>query len=82
MISRTTRATLHGNHHSLVTKLPNVSLLVKHITKDSLLCKQLGQTGLQSNLQQSVFPNFFADGTACLATGFELGRYVCAAREN
>lgn len=45
-ISRTTGATSHGNRDSLAAKLPDVSLLVKHMTEDSLFREQLGRTGL------------------------------------
>ncbi len=70
-VSQTTGPTLHGNRHSFNAKLPDVLLLVKHMTKDSLFCEQLGRTRLQSNLQQSAFPDLFADGTTRLATGLE-----------
>ena len=82
VVSRTTKATLHGNCHNLAAKLPNVLLLVKYITEDFLFYEQLGQTWLQNNLQLSAFPDLFADGTARLATGLELDRYVYAAYGN
>lgn len=75
-VSRATGATSHGNRHSLAAKLPDISLLVKHMTKDSLFQKQLGRTGLRSNREESTFPDVFAEGTARLSTGIELGRYV------
>ncbi len=81
-VSQTIGATSHGNHHSLAAKLPDILLLVKHMTEDSFFREQLGRTGLRSNLQQLAFPDLFADGIACLATGLELGRYVYAARGN
>lgn len=81
-VFRTTGATSHGNRHSLAAKLPDISLLVKHMTEDSLFREQLGRTGLQSNLQQSAFPDLFADSTVRFATGLELSRYVYAARGN
>ncbi len=81
-VSQTTGATSHGNCHNFATKLLDVSLLIKHMTKDSFFHEQLGWTGLRSNLQQSTFPDLFADGTACLATGLELGGCVYVAHRN
>ncbi len=52
------------------------------MTEDSFFCKQLGQTGLQSNLQQLAFPELFPDGTIRLAIGLELNRYVYIAHRN
>ena len=81
-ISRTIRTTLHGNCHSFAAKLPNILLLVKNMTKNSLFCEQLGQKRLQSNFQQLTFLDLFADGTACLAISLKLGKYICATRGN
>ncbi|WP_375449060.1 hypothetical protein [uncultured Nostoc sp.] len=81
-VSRNTGAILHSNRHSLAAKLPDISLLVKHMTEDSLFCERLDWTRLRSNLQQSAFSDLFADDIARLATGLELGRYICAARRN
>ncbi len=38
-VSQTTGAISHGNCHSLAVKLSDVSLLVKHMTEDSLFCE-------------------------------------------
>ena len=57
-------------------------LLIKHMTKDSLFCKQLGWTRLQSNFQQLAFLDLFVDDTACFATSLELSRYIYATYGN
>ena len=71
-VSRTTEATSHGNCHSLTAKLLDVLLLIKHMTKDSLFCEQLGRTILQINLQKSPIPDLFADNIVRLATNLDL----------
>lgn len=76
VVSRTTKATSHSNFHSLAAKLLDVLFFVKHMTENSLFCQNLGRTGLQSNLQQSAFPDLFANGTTCFATSLELSRYI------
>ncbi len=45
-VSHAMRATSHGNRHSVAAKLPDISLLVKHMTEDFLFCEQLGRTGM------------------------------------
>lgn len=49
-VSRTMGATLHSNCHSFAAKLPNILLLIKHMTKDSLFHEQLGQTEMRNNV--------------------------------
>ena len=49
-VSRATKAISHGNFHSFAAKLLDISLRVKHMTKDSLLHKQLDRTEMQSNV--------------------------------
>ena len=56
-ISRATGATSHGNRHSLVAKLPDVSLLVKHMIDDSIFEEKLGRIGMLNNTAISAFPN-------------------------
>lgn len=83
-VSRTTGATSHGNRHSLVAKLPDVSLLIKHMAGDSIFEEKLGRCGAQNgngNLP-SVFVDPFTEGTACLSTGIPISRYVYEARGN
>ncbi len=41
-VSRAIEATLHGNCHSLTTKVPDISLLMKYIIEDSVFQEQLG----------------------------------------
>ena len=81
-VSRTIRATLHGNRHSLATKVHDASLLVKHMIEDSFFREQLGRTGLRNNRTEYAFRDLFAEGVARLSTGVELGKYVQAARGN
>ncbi len=44
-VLRATGATSHGNRHFLVAKLPDVSLLVKHMTDYSIFDEILRRTG-------------------------------------
>ncbi len=45
-VSRAIGATSHSNCLSLVTKLPDISLLVKHMTDDSIFNEKLGRTSI------------------------------------
>ena len=81
-VSRATGATSHGNRHSLVAKLPDVSLLVKHMTDNSIFDEKLGRTGTQNNTTMSAFPNLFYTGAAHLSNGIALSQYVNSARGN
>lgn len=83
-VLRTTGATSHGNCHFLVAKLPDVSLLIKHMAGDSIFEEKLGQCGAQngnSNLS-SAFVDPFTEGTARLSTGIPISRYVYKVRGN
>lgn len=46
VISCVTGAISHGNYHNPATKLPNILVLIKYLTKDSLFHEKLGQTGM------------------------------------
>ena len=81
-ISHIIGATLQGNCHNLTAKLLNISLFVKHMIENSFFYEQLGWKRLQSNLQQLVFSDLFADSITHLATGLKLGRYVYTAYRN
>lgn len=82
VVSHAMGATLHGNRHSLVAKLADILLLVKHITEDSLFRKQLDWTEMQNNGPESAFYDLFVEDTARLSTGVELARYVSSACGN
>lgn len=45
VVSHDTGATSYGNCYFFVAKLPNVSLLVKHMTNNSIFDEKLGRTG-------------------------------------
>ncbi len=81
-VSRATGATSHGNCHSLVAKLPDVSLLVKHMTDNSIFDEKLGRTGTRNNTTISAFPDLFYTGATHLSNGIALNRYVNSARGN
>ena len=81
-VSHTIRSTLDSNHQSLAAKLSDVLLFDKYSIKDTFFYEQLGWIRLQSNFQESAFPDVFADGISCLTTGLELDRYEYAARRN
>lgn len=70
-VSRTTGVTSHGNRHSLVAKLLDISLLIKHIAGDSIFEEKLGRCRAQNgngNLP-SAFVDLFTEETARLSTG-------------
>ncbi len=81
-VSRATGATSHGNCHSLTIKVPDVSLLMKHMIDDSFFQEQLGWMGLRNNRTEYAFRDLFAKGVARIFTGMEIGRYVQASRGN
>ncbi len=81
-VSRATSATSHGNRHSLVAKLPDVSLLVKHMTDDSIFDEKLGRTGTRNNTIISAFPDLFYTGATHLSNGIALTKYVNSAHGN
>lgn len=81
-VSRATGATSHGNRHYPVAKLPDVSLLVKHMTGDSIFNEKLGRTGIRNNTTMSAFPDLFYTGAANLSNGIALSKYVNSARGN
>lgn len=81
-VSRATGATSHGNRHSLVAKLPDVSLLVKHMIEDSIFKEKLGRTGIRNNSAMSAFPDMWYIGAGRLSSGKVLSRYVKSARGN
>lgn len=47
----------HGNHYFLVIMMLNFSLLVKHMTNDSIFLKKLGQNRLRNNNEIFAFAN-------------------------
>ncbi len=81
-VLRATGATSHGNRHSLVAKLPDVSLLVKYMIDDSIFEEKLGRTDIPNNTPMSAFPDLFYVGNAHLSNGIALSRYVDSARGN
>lgn len=82
VVSRATSATSHGNHHSLVAKLPDVSLLVKHMTGDLIFREELGRCGLRNSDKLSAFTDPFSDKTACFSSGIALSKYLASAQGN
>lgn len=70
----------HGNHHSLVAKIPDVSLLIKHMTSNSIFQEQLGRGGLRNGNRLSAFADLFSDGDTRLSSGILLTKYKDAVR--
>ena len=81
-VSRATGATSHGNRHCLVAKLPDVSLLVKHMIEDFIFKEKLGRTGIRNNSAISAFPDIWYIGAGRLSNGKVLSRYVKFAHGN
>ncbi len=66
---------MHGNCYSLATKVPDISLLVKHMIENSLFQKQLGRTGLRNNRTEYAYRDLFAEGVACISTDVLVDTY-------
>lgn len=81
-VLRTTGATSYGNRHSLVAKLPDVSLLIKHMAGDSIFEEKLGRCGAQNGNVLSAFVDLFTEGTTRLSTGIPISKYVHKAQGN
>lgn len=81
-VSSATSATSHGNRHFLIAKLPDVSLLVKHMTDNFIFDEKLGRIGTQNNTTISAFPNVFYIRAAYLSNNIALSRYVNSAHSN
>ena len=79
---RATVATSHGNRHSLIAKLPDVSLLVKQMINDSIFEEKLGHTSMLNNTAMFAFSDLFYIGSAHLSNGIALSRYVDSAQGN
>lgn len=79
VISRATDATSHGNCHSFIAKLSDISLLIKHIIDDSIFNEKVGRTSMQNNTAKSAFPNLFYIRSICLSTGIVLSKYFKSA---
>ena len=81
-VSQATGATFYGNCHSLIAKLLDVSLLVKHMINDSIFEEKLDRTGMSNNIAMSTFPDFFYIRNAYFSNGIALSRYIYSARGN
>lgn len=66
---------LHENHHSLVVKIPDVSLFVKHMTNNSIFLEQLEWYGLKNSNKISAFANLLLDKDTRLSSGILLAKY-------
>lgn len=74
--------TFYGNCHSIIAKLPDVSLLVKHMINDSIFNKNLGYIGMWNNIAKSKFLNLFYTRNTYLLNGIILSRYVKSTQDN
>lgn len=62
--------------------MPDVSLLVKHMTNDSIFLKQLSQNKLKNGNGISAFTNFFLNKDTKLSSGIPLAKYKNATQKN
>lgn len=81
-VSHTTDAISHGNYYSFIARVLDISLLIKHMTEDSIFAEKLGRTGLQNNYTVSAFLNLFSIRVANFLTGVTLKRYIHSACSN
>lgn len=71
-------ATSHGNHHSLVSTFPDISLLVKHLVEDAVFEQHLGRGVVTETQLRDVF----GEGTTSISSGVALENYLNRARGN
>ncbi len=77
-----TDITSYSNCHFFVAKLPNISLLVKHMIDDSIFKERLGRIGMPNNTPISAFPDLFYIWSAYLSNSITLSKYVDFTRGN
>lgn len=75
-ISQTTGITSYGNCHYFITKLLDISVLMKYITDNSIFNKKLSHTGIQNNTIISAFLDLFYIRATYLLNNITLTRYV------
>lgn len=73
-----TKVTFHGNHHSLVSIFPDISLLIKHLIENIVFEKQLGR-GMKKKAQLS---DVFSKSTTNISSRVKLENYLNCARGN
>ena len=75
-MARKSGAINHGNHHSAVNNIVDVSKLVQLLVKDGVFEEQLGQKC------EAEISNLFALGTAKMATEIPFHKYQMRTRRN
>lgn len=83
-MSCTTGTILYGNHHFLVAKLLDVSLLIKHIAGDLIFEEKFGQCRAENGNDNlpSAFVDLFTETTACFSMRIPIFRYIHKAQGN
>lgn len=76
MISQALNVTFYNNYYSFVTKLLNISFLVKNIIENSIFKKKLGYISTQNNIAMSIFPNIWYIKAGYLLNNKVLSRYI------
>lgn len=76
VVSRALYATFFGNCNALVTKLSDISFLIKYISNNSKFKEKLGYTSIQINTAIFVFSDLFYIGATHLFDGKVLSRYI------
>lgn len=77
-----TNAILHGNHHCLFVKIPDISLFIKYMTCDSVFEELLGRGGLINGNKISTFVDFLLNKNTRLYSGFLLAKYQNVIQSN
>lgn len=75
-VKNATGITLFNNYHSLITKLPDLLLLIKYIIKGYLLQKQCSWREMRNNSMEYKLPNKFYTRIAKLSSGITLSNYI------
>lgn len=81
-VLQATDTIFHGNYYSFIAKLPDVSLLAKHMINNSIFKEKLGCTSMSNNTAISAFPDFFYIGSAHLSNNIALSRYIDSTQDN
>ncbi len=76
-MARAIESTSHGNRHSVVSSVSDLSLVVKILVEDTVFKYQPGRA-----MKETEFIDLYVRGTKVIATGTPLDKYQQRARSN
>lgn len=79
-MAQATRATRHGNCHSVVKSDKDISTVMNLLAAETLFQKELGRNSGKN--AENELTDFFFQETAALASGTFLTNYLCRAQSN